>query len=316
MIRSIRSVSPLRWTVAAFSILAAAGTASADLRSFENTDGYQPFLNMVQNYNAGQYGTTNGYGGGPTPITPNTGLWTAVQGGFFSGGAVSYVTGHQNYDRSWVNNSIGVASNQALVLTTGHEGWSGPALEYNYAIDAPDLDGNAPASTGSSVVKLSFWWRGALAGPELGGAVPDGYYGDSLTFRDSANNDLFTLGLTQRAAGDKVTYWNGSTLTESTIVANSGLYDRWDLTFDLVNDTVSADYFSFASSTLTTLITNAPMMNSGSDLSAINFRTSPGVNNAKLFSVDDFDFIVIPSPGTAGVMALGMLAALRRRRTA
>jgi len=43
--------------------LACASNAPAWLGGFEPADGYQPFLNMVQNYNAGQYGPNGGYGG-------------------------------------------------------------------------------------------------------------------------------------------------------------------------------------------------------------------------------------------------------------
>ena len=302
--------------VVVLGVTGVAGTAQAHLGGFEAADGYQPFLNRVQEYNAGQYGPNSGYPAtSPVPITPNTGLWQAISGGFSSGGATSYATGHQFYDRTWVNsnNTMGSASDQGLVLTTGHEGWGGPALEYGYDLDAGDL-GVDPATTGNNIVRLSFWWCAQLAGPEAGGQLPEGYFGDEITFQDAAGNVGFSLGLTQRSTGDTVTYWDGTSMVESSIVAAATKYDRWDIELDLANDTVSASYFSFATSTSTPLITGAPMMNAMDAFTDMTFRTSPGVNNAKLMSVDDFGFQVIPTPGTAGALALAGLVCLRRRR--
>ena len=99
--RSRRTLLSL--TAATAVTLLCTSNAHAWLGGFENNDGYQPFLNMVQNYNAGHYGPNSGYGGGPVAITPNTDFWTAIQGGFGSGSNISYVTGHQNYDRTYVN---------------------------------------------------------------------------------------------------------------------------------------------------------------------------------------------------------------------
>ena len=298
--------------------LALSNNAHAWLGGFEQADGYQPFLNMVQNYNAGHYGPNSGYGGGPVAITPNTDFWTAVQGGFFSGGAVSYATGHQNLDRLWWNNNIGSPNNQALQLTTNHTGWGGPALEYTYNVDTPDLGGVAPSATAGQKVSISFWWMGNLQGFDTSGQVPEGYFGDAIQFRDSANNVGFQVGMTQRAAGDHVTFWNGSTMFESTIPAPASKYDRWDITLDLANNTVSANYFEFLPNTLTPVLTNVPLMSAMSNFSSMDFRTSPGVTNEKYFGlrVDDFTMhTTVPEPTTIG--ALGVVAAaiaMRRPR--
>jgi len=297
-----------------------AGEASAWLGGFENADGYEPFLNRVQEYNAGQYGASSGYlATSPTSITPNTGLWQALSGGFTSGGATSYATGHQNFDRTFVNTSgaSGAASDQGLVLTTGHEGWTGPALQYQYNLDSQDLGGVNPASTGGQTINLSFWWCAELPGPELGGSLADGYFGDEIAFMDASGDTGFVLGLTQRSTGDKVTYWDGSSMVESSIVAASSRFDRWDISLDLANDTFSASYFSFQTSTTHNLVTNASMMSAMDEFTAMTFRTSPGVTNAKLMAVDDFSITTrrIPAPGAAAVFLLGGAAgALRRRR--
>ena len=292
--------------------LAFSGSAHAYLGGFENADGYLPFLNMVQNYNAGHYGPNSGYGGSSAAITPNTDFWTAVAGGFSSGpGSLSYATGHQNLDRQWLNNGIGSAANQALQLTTNHQGWSGPALEYTYNVDAPDLGGVAPSSTSGQTITLSFWWKGHMLGADNFGFVPEGYFGHALQFRDSSNNVGFEVGITQRATGDKVTYWNGSTLFESTIPAPASRYDRWDITLDLAANTVSADYYQFFPNTLTNVLTNVPLMGGGmSNFSSIDIRTSMGVTNEKSFglALDDFQMhSTVPEPTT--VAALGLVAA-------
>jgi hypothetical protein len=311
-------VRPRALTLLALTLPVAtlAGSAHAWLGGFEQADGYQPFLNMVQNYNAGQHGANSGYGGSFAPIAPNSGLWQAQAGGFSSLGAISYATGHQWYDRNWVNGTGGNANDQALVLTTGHEGWNGPALQYKYSFDANDFGGNAPASTAGGQVALSFWSRGQLAGPEIGGQVPDGYFGNEMAFADSSGNVAFRLGLTQRAGGDRVTFWNGSSLFESAIIADNNAYDRWDIGFDLATNTVSASYFDFSTSTLIPLFTGVPMQSPIANLSAFTYRTSPGVNNAKLTSIDDFTINarIIPTPGALALLgASGLLAARRRR---
>lgn len=298
----------------ATSMLVLCGSSQAWIGGFELADGYRDFYAPVQGYNAGQYGPNSGYGGSYTVIPDNTGLWQALAGGFTSGGTSSYATGHFANDRMWVNHGVGSSSNLGLVLTTGHEGWNGPALKYKYSFDSADFGGTNPASTGGMAVKVSFWSRGALPGPEFGGQVPDGYFGNEMTFEDTAGNVAFRLGLTQRAGGDRVTYWNGSTMFESSIVGGFSQFDRWDLTFDMAANTVSADYFHFATGTLHNLVVAQPMQNVISALTHFTYRSSPGVNNSKLNALDDFSFRVIPGPGAAGLLALGGLVAARRRR--
>ncbi len=303
-----------RYLLAAAVPMLAAGVAHATLGGFEAVHGYQPFLNMVQDYNAGQYGPSSGYVAvSPTPITPSTGLWHNINGGFFSGGAVSYATGHQGFDRTYVNSggTMGTGSDQGLVLTTGHEGLTGPALKYRYDVDMQDLGGVAPGATGGAIVNLSFWVRGFLDT----NAVGVGYFGNEVAFEDSTGAIGFNLGMTKTSAGDKVTYWNGSSLFVSSIDAGSSLFDRWDIQFDIANDTVSASYFQFSTSTLFPLMTGVPMAATMADLSHLTFRTTPGTNNSKFYAVDDFGFRTnIPAPGAAAALGLGALAMAGRRR--
>ena len=299
----------------AVSTVAFAATVSqAHLGGFENKDGYQPFLNMVQNYNAGQYGLSSGYMAmAPVAITPSTGIWHNINGGFFSMGSVSYATGHQNYDRTWVNTSggSGLASHQGLVLTTGHEGLTGPALKYKYDIDAPDLGGVNPLATSNAIVDVSFWNRGYLDG----GLVGAGYFGNEITFEDSTGNVGFNLGLTKTSGGDMITYWDGTNMLVSAINGVSGRFDRWDISLDILNDTVTASYFQFATSTTYNLVTGVAMSNAMSNFAHMTFRSTPGTNNAKLWVVDDFAFRTnIPTPGAAALLGLGGFAAVARRR--
>jgi hypothetical protein len=295
-------------------LLAVTAATQAHLGGFESADGYQSFLNMVQNYNAGQYGVNSGYiAMAPVAITPSTGLWHNINGGFFSGGGVSYATGHQNYDRTYWNSggAMGSSSDQALVLTTGHEGVGGPALKYKYDVDASDLLGVNPTATGSAVVRASFWVRGYLDP----GLVGPGYFGDEITFEDSAGNVGFNLGLTKTSTGDMVTFWDGTGMQITGINGATGVYDRWDISLDIANDTVSASYYQFATNTSYNLINNVTMANAMSDFTHMTFRTTPGTNNAKYNSVDDFAFSTnLPTPGAATILGMSALAAVSRRR--
>lgn len=206
----------------------------------------------------------------------------------------SYATGHQHFDRTYVNTSgsSGLASDLGLVLTTNHQGWNAGALHYRYHLDNRDYNGAPVASSANSIVSFSFWWCA-----QLDQNVGNGYFGNEISFFDSANKLGFRLGLTERNTGDKVTFWNGATLFESAITAASGRYDRWDLTFNYITKTVSASYFEFATSTLHTLATNVAMMDvTANGLDHLEFRTSPGAYNAKLMSVDDFTMEVVEDP--------------------
>jgi hypothetical protein len=299
--------------VAVSTLCVLAGAAHAHLGGFEKVDGYEPFLNLVQNYNAGQYGVNSGYMAmAPVAITPGTGLWHALNGGFSSGGAISYATGHQWYDRTWVNSggTSGQLDDQALVLTTGHEGLAGPALRYRYDLDAQDL-GVAPSMTSGAVVRMDFWARGFLDS----GLVGPGYFGNQVLLEDSTGNVGFRLGLTKTSGGDMVTFWNGTSMQVSSVQGGSSTYDQWRIVLDLANDTVSASYFQFSTGITHIFATGVPMQSTMNDFSHLTFSTTPGLNNAKFSSVDDFEFHTrIPAPAGGVAMALGMVAAGRRRR--
>ena len=295
--------------------------AQAYLGGFEKSDGYEAQIQPVQNYNAGQYGATSGFSNSVyDPTSPVASRLWQVAPGSVGTASLAYATGHWPWDRDYVNTGTGALLDQALVFTTGNQGWNGTALQYQYTLDSQDL-GLQPSSTGGSVVRFSFWWCAELYGPEtLGGGVVNGYFGDEIAFMDSSGNTGFRLGLTQRLAGDHVTYSSGNTLVETAIVPSFHKYDRWDIVLDMATDRVSADYFEYSTGTLTSLLSNAPMSSAMSDFSRISFRTSPGIQGSKFLAVDDFVFETqanVPEPGTVlltGSALLGLALVQRRRR--
>lgn len=307
---SLRSV--LLVSVAGLAVAAASTPARAWLGGFEPADGYQGFLNQVQIYNAGQYGVNSGYvAPSPVAITPGSGLWTAISGGT----GLAYATGHFALDRQYQNSGIGTINDQGLVITTHDQGWGGPAQRYKYNVDSQDLNGVPPPSTAGQKIRMSYWSRGGLPGDPTGvNGVPYGYFGNSVEFADSSGNIGFRVGLTHRAGGNIVTYWNGSSMFESSLIHFGSKFDRWDVTLDLGTQQVTASYFNFILGTTTPVIANVPLMTPMSNFSSMFFQSSSGVTNAKQWAVDDFTFFTVPAPSAAGVLGLGGLAALRRRR--
>lgn len=315
----------------------------AFLGGFEQTDGYRGALGQggpdnrggLQWYNGGTDLSTT-YASPSTTGNPQ-GSWIRLgDPSSFSfdlsagagNGTSSYATAHAGYDRAQVNSNISNGSNQALVLTTENRGWSGSPLIYRYNLDSADL-GQSPAATSNSIVHISFWWCASLPGASDGtGLLADGYFGNSIEFKDSAGNVGFTLGLTQRGSyswdgglnvhDDKVTYWDGNALVESTIKAPSNSYDRWDITIDLEQDTFSADYYKFYKNTQTginySLVTDAQLQNEMFDLSTLEFQTSPGVIHSKMMSVDDFSFNVAPVPEPSGLILVSLAGTILLRR--
>lgn len=278
--------------------------AHAYLGGFEGVDGYGAFLNDVSKTNAGAHGANAG-GGVLTPITPNTGLWVKLQGPLHptpgTAGGTAYATGHQNRDRT--NPST---SDQALVITTNADGWGGGPQEYAYSIDTFDLAGANPLSTGSTSVDISFWSCARIFGSDEGGGLGAGTIGDTVSFYDSSGNLGFSVGYRQPGTTTDFAATNVGSWVQSAISVNPNTYHRWDISLDLLNDTVSIDIFEGA--TLTNLVTGAPLINNMNDISELRFESTAGVNNAKIWSLDDFGFDVrqIPEPSTCMLLVLGL----------
>lgn len=304
----------------ATTILTGIGLNSAYgyLGSFEAADGYQPFLNEVQGYNAGQYGTSNGGpGGGPVSIPTGTGLWQNLSGiyypNFSPSSSTSYATAHQYYDRVHHN----IDGYNALVITTNSEGWAGPTLKYEYHLDSRDLNGISPTATVGSKINLSFWWCPKVPGTDEGGGLGAGTIGDVIDLVDSSGNIGFSMALIQPGTTtDYVSYKNGASYVQTAIEGYSGGYSQWDLTLDLANQTITANYLDGATGLTTNLLTDASLAANMANFTTMRFASTPGVNNDKLLSLDDFSFNVTPAPEPGGAMLLGCagLALLFRRQ--
>jgi hypothetical protein len=290
-------------------LFACAGTAHAYLGGFEAGDGYGNFLSEVRQTNEGQYGLNNGGpGGSQTAIVPGSGLWYGISGTMYpnnSGTGTAYATGHSGYQ---------LTGTQGLVITTGCDGWGGPALKYGYRLDSRDFNGISPASTAGQVVNISFWTRTGLPGTGEGGGLGAGTTGDTVEFVDSFGNVGFTVGVHQPGTTTDFVAFNNGSLTV-TAIASVGAYSRWDLKFDLALQTVTASYFDGGTSTLTNLLTNAPLAAPMANMDRLFFESCAGVNNSKSWALDDFRMTTtVPTPASAALLALGVLGIGGRRR--
>jgi PEP-CTERM motif len=309
----------LTLALAAVSVLFA-NNAYAYLGGFEGVDGYRPFLNDVSTYNAGQHGPNAG-GGVYMPLPPNTGLWKKLQGPLWpapgTAGGVAYATGHANFDRT---NPGG--PDQALVITTNADGWSGGSQEYSYDVDSFDLGGINPNTTGGDVVNISFWSCSWIPGSGEGGGLGPGTIANTVSFYDSLGNLGFAVGGIQPGITTDFAATNVGSWVQSSVAVGTSSYHRWDISLDLNMQRVSIDVFEGA--TLTPLVTNAPLINPMSDLSELRFLSAPGENNAKVWALDDFTMgvRVVPEPSSILLAAMSLAGILlghsprRRKMTA
>ncbi len=299
------------FTLCTIHMIGVPQTAHAYLGEFEGADGYGSFLNEVSTTNAGAHGANAG-GGTLATIPVNTGLWVKLQGSVYptpgTAGGVAYATGHQNLDRTNPG-----TSDQALVITTNADGWSGAPQEYSYSVDTYDLGGANPLTTGSDTIDISFWSCAQIVGssnPASG--LGAGTIGDIVSFYDSSGNLGFSVGYRQPGTTTDYAATNVGSWVQSAVAVNPSTYHRWDITLDLLNDTVSIDIFEGA--TLTNLVSGAPLVNNMNNFTEMRFESTPGVNNAKIWSLDDFGMNVrpVPEPASASMVALLGIGALSR----
>ena len=285
--------------------------AYAYLGGFEGVDGYAPFLNDVVTYNAGQYGPNAG-GGSFTPIPPNTGPWMKLQGPLWptpgAANGVAYATGHQNVDRTNPG-----TSDQALVITTNADGWTAGSQEYSYQVDSFDLGGINPSTTGGDIVNISFWSCSWIPGAAEGGGLGPGTVANTVSFYDSLGNLGFAVGGIQPGTTTDFAATNVGSWVQSSVAVGTSTYHRWDITLDLNVQTVSIDVFEGA--TLTPLVTNAPLINPMADFSELRFLSAPGVNNNKVWALDDFTMgvRVVPEPSAMFLAAMSLASLLTAR---
>jgi hypothetical protein len=289
--------------------------ARAYLGGFENPDGYRPFFDDVAKYNAGAHGANAG-GGVYTPITPNTGLWKKLQGPLHPAtgttGSFAYATGHQNFDRTNPG-----SSDQALVITTNADGWNAGPQEYSYQVDSFDLGGVNPLSTGGTLVKISFWSCSFIPGSTEGGGLGPNTLANTISFYDSGGNLGFAVGGIQPGTSTDFAAYNVGAWVQSSVAVGTNTYHRWDIMLDLGAQTVSIDVFE--SSILTPLVVNAPLINAMSNFTEMRFMSAPGINNDKVWALDDFTMMGVPEPSCFafagfGLLTLGMFGRRRSGR--
>ncbi len=290
-------------------------TAQAYLGGFEGVDGYGSFLNEVSTTNAGAHGANAG-GGTLATIPLNTGLWTKLQGPVFpatgTAGGIAYATGHQNLDR--LNPSTAA---QALVITTNADGWGAGPQEYAYSVDTFDLGGANPLTTGSDTIDISFWSCAQIVGSsDPANGLGAGTIGDTVSFYDSSGNLGFSVGYRQPGTTTDFAATNVGSWVQSAVAVNPSTYHRWDITLDLLNDTVSISIFE--AGTLTNLVSGAPLVNNMNNFSEMRFESTAGVNNAKIWSLDDFgmDIRPVPEPASLTLFAMGLATLTRRHHQA
>jgi hypothetical protein len=66
---------------------------------------------------------------------------------------------------------------------------------------------------------------------------------------------------------------------------------------------------------LTNLVSNAPLINTMNDFTQMRFLSAPGINNGKVWALDDFTMMMVPEPSVVmlAFCAVGALVSMRRR---
>lgn len=307
------------------------------LGGFETNDGYdEPALpTMVNSYNAGQYGTANG--GPGNAYAPNIsspffdqpgGLWNDLNNaystyniGFVNGIPYGYyvtrhppVLGFGMYPHS--GNAM-LALRNTLYASVSQI----PAqpLDFRYSLDSRDFynGGNPvnPNDTGDKIVDWSIW---AAPGPVT--TQNDGIW---LSFIDGVGNIGFQFGWDetyQLRYRDKPTdAWSSTGYMFGRpwdfFSGQAVIYDRFDFSLDLLNDTWSLDVFSGVSSNTMTFVTDRAFGRRLLNFTEIDWHV--GYGNEKSF-FDDSGFVIraaqIPEPGTCTLVGLGGLLLWRARR--
>ncbi|MGJ8695626.1 MAG: PEP-CTERM sorting domain-containing protein [Verrucomicrobiaceae bacterium] len=301
------------------------------LGGFETEDGYQRWLNHVERYNAGQYGTNVGSGTLTNYSSGNygSGLWRKI-----SGSSSMYASGHHGRDRltaydanlNWQDD----ATRKALVIVTDNAGWDEGAQIYEYSFDALDLGVN-PVDTAGQTVELTFW---SCPADFSNGLPAEGFYGDTVELMDSSGNVGVSVGYHLDSGSSSPTYAyniNGSWVDTNVAVPTS-YYHSWDITLNLATGKVDVGYTdggysqyipatngysSKGTGTQVSLLSNVDMYQTMTNLTDMRLTSAPGVQNGKYWQLDDFSFNTftpVPEPGSVTLAMFSLMALVGRRR--
>jgi hypothetical protein len=321
------------------ALLCATSPAWAVLASFEYTDGYyvtSPGWVDVTYYDAGQFGTTWGGSGTPTPIAPDSGLWSLKSqvGAFYpttagrnavvgsappypapsSAGTIpAYIVGNHNPGRTGVG---------ALALRNDNA--SVGAMDYDYRFDSDDFGGINPSTVTSGLVDIEFYFcpnAPDIGNPGQGLPSSDKFI---MSFKDSGGNIGFQLGYQNT---NDVVWRSGSSgsWTTTGIVADHANWDGFRARLDLTNDTFGLRYFDVSTSSVITLApVGTPMGAAMADATHLGWWLSDFTNASAIHPggknfFDDFTVrSAVPEPSSvvlAVVATAGSLwTAVRRRR--
>ncbi len=274
----------------------------------------------VTRYNAGLFGVNNGGPGGlGTDIADDSGAWRALSGGRLNDDAAApdfNGTAIQGRDHMIAWLYPGAREGQQVLDLLA----SDVDLAYEYSLDARDLNGTAPAATGAHEVTMSFWFcptdsDDGFAGNVLGLAMRDdqgrglieiGWSGDNeLQYRVGAASLWQSTGVLAGTHG-----WSNAVLVADTFANTVSLsVSAWDDIGSLgaPQDLVSATAVGFDASAVETLRWTAEggILDAGSG--AVAYKNT----------FDEFEFNVapVPEPGSAVLLAAGLLLRWRRRRS-
>jgi len=288
----------------------------------------------VSKYNAGEFGANVNPSANYVNNPSGTGgLWVKTMGPLIGSGQLPgignppppYASGHLDASNA-VPPVRPIQGARALVVTTNSQGWrnpsnptmNGPAQGYEYSIDNFDLHGMTPANTGNQKLKLSFYSCASLNGPDddfpftgTPGLVP-GSFGHSVSFFDGLNNLGFEVGYTQPGtkqdfAAIRVASKNGGNWYDTGIPVQPDGWHRWDIELDLRSQSVSIDFTPVTSfipnpprnivhGTTVNVVSSAPLLTGMNSLEKLGFTSSAGINNSKVWALDDFEFCITEAP--------------------